>query len=229
MDQKEQQFNDVYYRFKGDATADPMKVAAAYASIKSDYQEIKRSNQYMDDIKTYSQELSSQKKAIEDKMNEGMSKVRSGEMSIEEFNQTYKPEIEAQVQELKKKGNMLADDINNITNIDKAVNESVAKNLVIKEATGSLGGGIAASFVKGISYLPRIASFGTVSKEEQQDLVNLVTGGGTTQEYIQSKIGVIYRKRYLACLNHLVHWLQVQLPEVELLHTYHSLLSHTMR
>ena len=186
IDRKEQQFNDVYHRFKGQK-ADEKEVSSAYAAIKKDDYEIKRVNQYMNDIKGTSEDVAKEKASVEDYTNDAVNKLRSGEITKDQFEAEYKPEIDRRVAELKNKGNALADELNNIQNVNKAIEESVAKNYIIDEATGSFGGGMTSKFVKGLTYLPRLASQGSVSAKDQEDIVRLITGGGTTKEYMESE------------------------------------------
>jgi hypothetical protein len=185
IDKKEEQFDDIYYRFKNQPY-EPNKMEAAYASVRKDDAEIKRVNDYINDVRNTSKDIASEKTKIEEEMNDLVVKLRSGEITREQYNAEYKPAIEEKLLDLKNRGNQLANEIGNINVVNKAVDESIAKNFIIDESKGSFGGGMASKFVKGLTYIPRIAAAGSMSKKEQNDLVDLITGKGTTQEYTES-------------------------------------------
>lgn len=185
IDKKEEQFDDIYYRFKNQPYNSD-KMSAAYASVRKDDAEIKRVNDYINDVRNTSKDIASEKSKIEEQMNDLVVKLRSGEITREQYNAEYKPAIEEKLLDLKNRGNQLANEIGNINVVNKAVDESIAKNFIIDESKGSFGGGMASKFVKGLTYIPRIAAAGSMSKKEQNDLVDLITGKGTTQEYTES-------------------------------------------
>jgi hypothetical protein len=185
MSSKAQQFDDIYYRFK-DQPKNNEEMIAAYASVKADDQEIKRVNDYVNDIKNNSNDFKKEKSNIESYTNSAILKLQSGEITQEEFDSEYKPEIEKRVSDLNEKSKSLSNELKTIGTVDNSINQSVAKNYLIKEATGSFVGGVASKFINGFTYLPRLASMGDMSKKDQEDIVNLITGGGTTKEYMES-------------------------------------------
>lgn len=185
MSSKAQQFDDIYYRFK-DQPKNNEEMIAAYASVKADNQEIKRVNDYVNDIKNNSNDFKKEKSDIESYTNSAILKLQSGEITQEEFDSEYKPEIEKRVSDLNEKSKSLSNELKTIGTVDNSINQSVAKNYLIKEATGSFVGGVASKFINGFTYLPRLASMGDMSKKDQEDIVNLITGGGTTKEYMES-------------------------------------------
>ena len=186
MSSKAQQFDDIYYRFK-DQPKNNDEMIAAYASIKADNQEIKRVNDYVNDIKNNSNDFKKEKSNIESYTNSAILKLQSGEITQEEFDSEYKPEIEKRVSDLNEKSKSLSNELKTIGTVNNSINQSVAKNYLIKEATGSIAGGVASKFINGFTYLPRLASMGDMSKKDQEDIVNLITGGGTTKEYMESE------------------------------------------
>ena len=185
MSSKAQQFDDIYYRFK-DQPKNNEEMIAAYASVKADNQEIKRVNDYVNDIKNNSNDFKKEKSNIESYTNSAILKLQSGEITQEEFDSEYKPEIEKRVSDLNEKSKSLSNELKTIGTVDNSINQSVAKNYLIKEATGSFVGGVASKFINGFTYLPKLASMGDMSKKDQEDIVNLITGGGTTKEYMES-------------------------------------------
>jgi hypothetical protein len=186
MSEKAEQFDDIYYRFKNNPNKND-EMIAAYASVKADNQEISRVNNYVNDVKNVSNDVAKEKLNIENYANDIISKVQSGEISQQEFDDIYRPEIDQKTNDLNEKYKNLSNDLKNISTVDKSINESVGKNYLIKEATGSVIGGVTSKFIKGFTYLPRLASMGEMSSADQEEIVNLITGGGTTKEYMESE------------------------------------------
>jgi hypothetical protein len=186
MSEKAEQFDDIYYRFKNNPNKND-EMIAAYASVKADKQEISRVNNYVNDVKNVSNDVAKEKLNIENYANDIISKVQSGEISQQEFDDIYRPEIDQKTNDLNEKYKNLSNDLKNISTVDKSINESVGKNYLIKEATGSVIGGVTSKFIKGFTYLPRLASMGEMSSADQEEIVNLITGGGTTKEYMESE------------------------------------------
>ena len=186
MGEKAEQFDNIYYRFK-DKPLNNDEMVAAYASVKADKQEISRVNNYVNDVKNISNDVAKEKSEIEGYANSIINKLKNGEITQQEFDNVYKPEIEQKTADLNQKYKSLSTDLKNVSTVDKSINEAIGKNYLIKEATGSVIGGATSKFIKGFTYLPRLASMGEMSSEDQDEIVNLITGGGTTKEYIESE------------------------------------------
>lgn len=183
-------FADVYDRqkqsLKEGSKIDDKEVIAELAALPKSNDAIRRANEYANDVNKSFKSYNSKIKELNIISNDVNQKLQSGEISEEEFNQVYKPQIEAMSNDIKTMGDNLKVDAVNLKNIDKSVNESVANQYIIDEAQGSFGGGIAYKFIKGMTYIPRLIS-PDMTKEDQEALVRTIVGGGTTQQYIESE------------------------------------------
>lgn len=183
-------FIDVYEREKKanetGTPSDDKDVIAAYAALKHDDLTIKRTNDYANDVKEQAQLFAKSKKEAEAYSQDIINKVKTGEITKEDFEANYLPKMEEITNNLKEQSKSLVDDITNMSTMQTSVNESVAKNYLIQEAKGTFGGGMSYKFVKGLTYLPRLFS-GNMSAREQDDLVRSIVGGGTTKEYMESE------------------------------------------
>ena len=183
-------FADVYDRqkqsLKEGSKINDKEVVAELAALPKSNDAIRRANEYANDVNKSFKSYNSKIEELSKFSNDINQKLQSGEISEEEFNQVYKPQIETMSNDIKTTGENLKIDATNLTNVDRAVNESVASQYIIDESQGSFGGGIAYKFVKGLTYIPRLIS-PEMDAKGQEELVRTIVGGGTTKEYMESE------------------------------------------
>jgi hypothetical protein len=182
MNQKAAQFDEVRDRYKTkDLSDDDLRYA--YAQIKSDDKEIKRHNDYVTDINKYTKDYNKSKEFHQGYVEDIQNKLRSGEISMEQYESEYKPKIEAEDARLKSQSDDISKDLSNLPKVEAATDKSLAQNFIIAESTGSVAGGMTYNFAKGLTDITRF--FG-VSKEEQDEMIREATGILTTEEYMNS-------------------------------------------
>ena len=183
-------FADVYDRqkqsLKEGSRINDKEVVAELAALPKSNDAIRRANEYANDVNKSFKSYNSKIEELSKFSNDINQKLQSGEISEEEFNQVYKPQIETMSNDIKTTGENLKIDATNLTNVDRAVNESVASQYIIDESQGSFGGGIAYKFVKGLTYIPRLIS-PEMDAKGQEELVRTIVGGGTTKDYMESE------------------------------------------
>jgi hypothetical protein len=81
----------------------------------------------------------------------------------------------------------VAADLKSVSTASRAIDKSIGMNYIIEESRGSFGGGMAYKFVEGATSIPRLLSFGDMSKEDQDELVKAITGGDTSTQYVESE------------------------------------------
>jgi len=182
MNQKAAQFDEVRDRYKTkDLSDDDLKYA--YAQIKSDDKEIKRTNDFVTDINKYTKDYNKSKEFHEGYVEDIQSKLRSGEITMEQYEAEYKPKIEEEDARLKSQSADISKDLSNLPKVQLAMDKSVAQNFIIAESKGSIAGGMTYNFAKGLTDITRF--FG-VSKEEQDKMIREATGILTTEEFMNS-------------------------------------------
>ena len=176
---KAEQFRDVYEMTRADKSIDPKQ---AYAAIRRDDRDIKIIGDYYNNVQKSAVDFDKKKKEEQVRINQLAQKVKSGEMTMDEY--------EAIIQEsnttLAAEAKEIAANLKSVSTASKALDKSIGMNYVIEESRGSFGGGMAYKFVEGLTSIPRLLSFGDMSKEDQDNLVKAITGGDTSTQYVES-------------------------------------------
>lgn len=176
---KSEQFRDVYEMTRINKDIDAEQ---AFASIRRDDRDIKIVGDFYNNVQKSASDLKVQQQQEQVRINQLAEKVKSGEMTMDEYDAIVE-ESNAKLAENAKK---VSDDLKLVTASSKAIDKSIGMNYIIEESRGSFGGGLANKFVKGLTSIPRLLSFGDMSKEEQNALVEAITGGDTSTEYVES-------------------------------------------
>jgi hypothetical protein len=189
---KSENIKEIYDRYsgyvKGTGKIDDLEARQALAELKADDTEIKRINAYQDDIRLNISDYSAKKKKAAAYLAAADTKLKNGEITQEQYNTLYKPEIQRMELELQKQKSQIDKDTESIGTVKKATERAAAENYLIRSAQGSVAGGIAYSFAKGFTYLPRLA--GGILGIDMKDLDKFAAqelGISTTEEYMQSK------------------------------------------
>jgi hypothetical protein len=160
---------------------------AQYAALKHDDLTIKRTNDYANDIRTQAKSFKQEKDKADNFAKDIIARYNSGEITKEQFEQEYMPQIQEMASNLSTQSKALVDDIETLNAMQTSLKESVANNYVIQAAKGNFGGGMAYKFVKGLTYIPRLFSGGEMSAEDQEKIAREFSTGGTTKEYTESE------------------------------------------
>ena len=163
------------------------EVNAKLASLPHDNETAKRVNSYAKDVLNVAKSKGNKEKELEELVDDISSRIESGEITKEQYESEYKKVIEDKTKEVENAQDLLRKEAATVSSFSKSLNESVAKNYIIAQTKGTVGGGVASSFLKGLTYLPRLASGGAITAQDQKELVELVTGSGTTAEYMASE------------------------------------------
>jgi hypothetical protein len=176
---KAEQFRDVYEMTRTDKSIDPKQ---AYAAIRRDDRDIKIIGDYYNNVQKSAVDFDKKKKEEQVRINQLAQKVKSGEMTMDEYEAIVEESNTALAAEAKE----IAANLKSVSTASKALDKSIGMNYVIEESRGSFGGGMAYKFVEGLTSIPRLLSFGDMSKEDQDNLVKAITGGDTSTQYVES-------------------------------------------
>lgn len=177
---KAEQFKDVYEMVRIDKSIDPKQ---AYAAIRRDDRDIKIVGDFYNNVQKSAVDLDKKQKEEQARINTLAEKVKSGEMTMEEYDAIVEESNASLAADAKK----VAADLKSVSTASRAIDKSIGMNYVIEESRGSFGGGMAYKFVEGATAIPRLLSFGDMSKEDQDDLVKAITGGDTSTQYVESE------------------------------------------
>lgn len=108
-------------------------------------------------------------------------KYSNGEISDDERTSILKTEQE----KLINKNQELQKNLNDLNIFKQSIDKSIAANTFINESQGDFAGGMYKKFVSGATSLLR--PLASMSKEEQQNLVQDIVGNATTNEYTDSE------------------------------------------
>jgi hypothetical protein len=186
---KSEQVKEIYDKYSNSkGGVKDFEATQAFAELKADDSEIKRLNAYQDDIKMDIQDYSSKKQKAATYLNDADAKLRRGEITQEQYDLQYKPQIEEMEAELKGQQSRIQSQTDNIDLVKKAAERAAAENYIIQESKGSFGGGLAFSAVKGMTSLPRLALgiMGVDTKDLAEQTAKDL-GLFTTREYVQSE------------------------------------------
>ena len=180
---------DIYVRqkeaAKTGAKIDDKQVSAALSALTPNKATVKMTNEYFNDIQKTKAVITKENNDLKNYAQSIVDKLESGEITQEEVDNVYKPQIEQRSNALNEKINLYDSQTKDLYTVNKGMQDSLAENYIIQESKGSFGGGVARGFVKGLTYLPRLAM--SMSEKEQNDIVTAIVGSGTTGEYMSSE------------------------------------------
>lgn len=189
---KSEQVKEVYNKYSDyvnkTGKVDDLEARQALAELKADDAELKRLNAYQDDIKMDIQDYSSKKQKAAIYLNDADTKLRTGEITQEQYDAQYKPQIEQMEADLKSQQTRIEAQTQSIGLVKKSAEKAAAENYLIQEAKGSFGGGLAYSSIKALTSLPRLA-LGIMNIESKDIAENAAKEFGlyTTKEYMESE------------------------------------------
>ena len=158
---------------------------AAFAEIKTDDIIINAGNNYSNQVKDTYNTFISQQKEFKQYVDDIDSKVKSGEISREDYENNYKQKIYDGSLDLIDKSKKIQDDLSAVDYFVKGSEKAIASNLMIKEMTGTFAGGLGRSIVDGALSIPTFIA--GMNSEQRDEFVDSVIGVGTTKEYMQSE------------------------------------------
>jgi hypothetical protein len=189
---KSEQVKEVYNKYSDyvnkTGKVDDLEARQALAELKADDAELKRLNAYQDDIRMDIQDYSSKKQKAAIYLNDADTKLRTGEITQEQYDAQYKPQIEQMEADLKSQQTRIEAQTQSIGLVKKSAEKAAAENYLIQEAKGSFGGGLAYSSIKALTALPRLA-LGIMNIESKDIAENAAKEFGlyTTKEYMESE------------------------------------------
>lgn len=172
---------------KTEGKLDDKEVSAAYASLDHNVKTAKIADRYFQDVSAQSKELKKQFSEYSTWVDEINERAKAGDISKEEYENTYVPQMKEELERLKGMSTQLNDEYSTSNNMIKSIEKATAENYIIQESKGSFGGGVAYNFTKGLTDIARIATFGNFDARDQEAIVRLIVGEGTTKEYMSSE------------------------------------------
>lgn len=172
---------------KTEGKLDDKEVSAAYASLDHNVKTAKIADRYFQDVSAQSKELKKQFSDYSSWVDSINERAKAGDISKEEYENTYVPQMKEELERLKGMSTQLNDEYSTSNNMLKSVEKATAENYIIQESKGSFGGGVAYNFTKGLTDIARIATFGNFDAKDQEAIVRLIVGEGTTKEYMSSE------------------------------------------
>ena len=163
---------------------DRKQFGSAVAAIKVDDEEIKRHDNFVNDVNLRRKELVQSEKLQEDYIAYVESKLKSGEITQEQYDTEYKDKIAGINQRVEEKRTELKVDDKSLNTSLNAMNRALGENRLIQEQIGSTGGAMVYNLLQGATTLGR---FGGMTKEEQDKFIRDLTGIITTEEWMSSK------------------------------------------
>jgi hypothetical protein len=163
---------------------DSKEFSTAVAAIKVDDKEIKRSNEFVNDVNYSSKKLTESKDFQEKYINDVTEKLKSGEITQEQYDAEYKPKIAEMNDSIEKQKEQLKIDNKSMDGSLKAMERAVAENRIVQEQIGSTGGAIAYNAIKMATDLGRLAG---LTPEDQEAFIRDTFGIVTTEEFIGSE------------------------------------------
>ena len=163
---------------------DNKEFQTAVAAIKVDDKEIKRSNEFVNDVNYSAKKLTQSKDFQEKYINDVTEKLKSGEITQEQYDAEYQPKIAEMNDSIEKQKEQLDIDNKSMNGSLKAMERAVAENRLVQEQIGSTGGAIAYNAIKMATDLGRLAG---LTPEDQEAFIRDNFGIVTTQEFIGSE------------------------------------------
>ena len=191
MKQSEMAYTDVIDKVrvaaKTTGKVDDKEAAADLAMLKADWKETKAGNDYFNDISTQGTELKQQWTDLQTYVDGVNTKLSTGEITQDQYENEYVPLMKKGLEDLQVRSSELNNEYTTVQNVNNSIVRSSAENMIIQESRGSIAGGVAYGFTKGLTDVLRVATLGNLPKEAQEDLVRAVVGYGTTEEYMNSE------------------------------------------
>jgi hypothetical protein len=172
---------DTYARVKDKSKEEQ---ATAFMAIKTDDIVINAANNYSNDVKDNYNTFVSQQKNFKSYVDDIDAKVKSGEISQEEYENNYKQKIKDGAADIEIKAEKLKEDLVSLDYYIRGSEKAIASNLIIKEMTGTTAGAFGRSIVDGAMSIPTFIA--GMNKEERKKFTDSIVGVGTTDEYMQS-------------------------------------------
>jgi hypothetical protein len=160
---------------------------AAFAAIKTEDVNdriVFAVNKFGDEVKDKTNDFVKEQKAFNAYIQDINEKVKSGEISKEDYDANYKKYINGKVEELNLKSSDLQTDLKTLNSSQFGVNKSIAGNYLLNEKQGTFVGGLTRSVVQGVLDLPFYVAGAT--KKEKKEFVDGIINSGTTEEYMNS-------------------------------------------
>jgi len=160
---------------------------AAFAAIKTEDINDKivfAVNKFGDEVKDKTNDFVKEQKAFNAYIQDINEKVKSGEISKEDYDANYKKYINGKVEELNLKSSDLQTDLKTLNSSQFGVNKSIAGNYLLNEKQGTFVGGVTRSIVQGVLDTPFYIA--GLNKKEKKEFVDGIVGSGTTEEYMNS-------------------------------------------
>ena len=172
---------DTYARVKDKSKEEQ---ATAFMAIKTDDIVINAANNYSNDVKDNYNTFISQQKNFKSYVDDIDTKVKSGEISQEEYENNYKQKIKDGAADIEIKAEKLKEDLVSLDYYIRGSEKAIASNLIIKEMTGTTAGAFGRSIVDGAMSIPTFIA--GMNKKERKEFTDSIVGVGTTDQYMQS-------------------------------------------
>jgi uncharacterized protein YbjQ (UPF0145 family) len=182
---KSQQLRDTYSEHKDNLNSPEAK--AAFSAIKSDNKDIEIKNNYVNDIKDSYTQYGKKTAQFDAYVSDVQAKLKSGEITQEQYDSLYKPNIDKMSSELDIENKSLSKEVSNLSNLSRGVDKSIAENFILDEAKGGFLNTMAFKAIRGTTYLPRLLSMGEITPEDQDAFARFFTGDVSTQAYMESE------------------------------------------
>jgi hypothetical protein len=163
---------------------DRKQFGSAVAAIKVDDEEMKRHDNFINDVNLRRKDLVQSEKFQEDYIADVEAKLKSGEITQEQYDTEFKDKISDINQRVEEKRSELKKDDRNIDVSLKAMNRALGENRLIQEQIGSTGGVMVYNLLKGATNVGRFAG---MTPEDQDEFIRELTGIMTTEEWMSSK------------------------------------------
>ena len=163
---------------------DRKQFGSAVAAIKVDDEEMKRHDNFVNDVNLRRKDLAQSEKFQSEYIADVEAKLKSGEITQEQYDTEYKDKIAGINQRVEEKREELKLDDKNLNVSLKAMDRALGENRLIQEQIGSTGGVMVYNFLKGATNLGRFAG---MTAEDQDEFIRELTGIMTTEEWMASK------------------------------------------
>jgi hypothetical protein len=163
---------------------DNKEFQTAVAAIKVDDKEIKRSDEFVNDVNYSRKKLTESQDFQEKYINDVTEKLKSGEITQEQYDAEYQPKIAEMNDSVEKQKEQLNIDNKSMNGSLRAMERAVAENRLVQEQIGSTGGAIAYNAIKMATDLGRLAG---LTPEDQEAFIRDNFGIVTTKEFIGSE------------------------------------------
>jgi hypothetical protein len=163
---------------------DRKQFGSAVASIKVDDEEMKRHDNFVNDVNIRRKDLAQAEKFQSEYIADVEAKLKSGEITQEQYETEYKDKIAGINQRVEEKKAELKIDDRNLNVSLRAMDRALGENRLIQEQIGSTGGVMVYNLLKGATNVGRFAG---MTAEDQDEFIRELTGIMTTEEWMASK------------------------------------------